>query len=341
MVLRFLRTRKRRFWILTGILLFISIGIAAYFWWRSTQNTPEVTVVTPTYQPVQETLEFTGFISAHDRVQLRFATGGEVIYIGAKEGDRVQRGQTIISLDRRSIEKNLEKTLSLYETQRRTFEQIEDDQGDFITSEEERRNAEKNQFALDRSVFDVELQSLAIESTRLSSPLDGILVTSPVSLTGVNVFATDIFEIVDPDTLYFQLLVDEVDVDKMFVGQKAYVQLDSQPEKILEAIVSDIAFKSAQSVSGTVFPVDLDFVAPVSIEEQRLGMNGEAAVVLAEKDNVLTVPIDAVTFRDGESFVEVLRDDEVQRQVVQTGVEGDEYVEVLSGLNENDQVIVP
>ncbi|MCD8507591.1 efflux RND transporter periplasmic adaptor subunit [Candidatus Woesebacteria bacterium] len=335
----FFRRLKLWQWILIiGLVTVIGGGIA---WRQFGQKEEVVETITPRYQPLQQTLEFTGLVNAHDRVQLRFATGGEVIYIGAQEGDTVKRGQTIVSLDRRSMEKSLEKSLSLYETQRRTFEGTEDTLGDYIDDDDEKREAEKNQFALERSVLDVEIQSLAIENSRLSSPLNGVLVTSPVTVTGVNIFATDIFEIVDPDTLYFQLLVDEVDVDKMYVGQKAYVRLDARPDDVLEAIVADISLKAAQGASGTVFPVELDFIAPVSIQEQRLGMNGEAAVVLAEKDNVLTVPIETVTFRDGESWVEVLVDSEVQRRVVVTGVEGDDSVEIVSGLSENDQVVLP
>jgi len=333
--------KQRKSWkrsLLFIVLLALSAGAIWYF---TRPESVEFSIIQAERRDIVQSLEFTGQVNAQERVQLRFAAGGKVVYLGAQEGDQVVRGQTLATIDRRTIEKNLEKQLSTYETQRRTFENSEDAWGDSFSSEEERRNAEKDQFALDRSVLDVEIQSLAIESTRLSSPISGLLVDSPVNVTGVNLAATDVFEVVNPDTLYFQLFVDEVDIDRIYVGQKALVRLDSQPDAVLEAVVSQIALKAGQSSSGTVFPVDLTFISDVSIEQQRLGMNGEAEVVLAERTAVLTVPVEAVVFREGGSWVEVMVDGERQQRSIEIGVESDEYVEILSGLNENDQVVLP
>lgn len=333
-----LRFVRKRWWVFA---LLIGVAVAGGYWWWQQQKPEDVSTTSPEYRDITKTLEFTGVVDAHERVRLRFAAGGKVIYLGAQEGELVKKGQTLASLDKRSMQKGLEKQLSLYQTQRWTFEENEDQRDEQVLELTDRREADKDQFALNRSVLDVEIQSLAIESAYLTSPIDGVLVDSPLTVTGVQLAATDYFEVANPDTLYFQLFVDEVDIDEVFAGQKAWVRLDANPDEALSATVTDVAYRSAQASSGTVFPVDLQFDDPVSITDQRLGMNGEAELVLATKQNVLSVPVESLISREGTTYVEVLENGEVQSREVEIGLESDTYVEVVSGLTVDDQVVLP
>ncbi len=332
---------RKKWWLI--VLAVVILG-GAFWYWRSrvaAQNKP-VKTTQAQMKDIQKTLSFSGRVDAKQRASMYFAGTGKIVYVGVQEGEPVKKWQTIASIDRRAAQKNLEKQLSLYQTQRWGYENNEDTRENRTLSEREQRTADQDQFALNRSVLDVELQSIAIEDTRLTSPINGILVSSPVKVTGQVVGMTDKFEVVDPSSLYFRLLVDEVDIDEIKVGQQVDVRMDAQPDKPLRAIVDKIAFQAVDSATGTVFPVELKFVDSVSITEQRVGMNGDADIVLAESKNVVVLPVSTVTMRDDKHFVKIKKaDGTIEEREVQVGIETDNETEIVSGITLEDQVVLP
>jgi len=337
--LSFLQFLRRKWWL---VLIIVILAGGAAFWWYNRANA-EVTYTTeaPQSRDLMETIDFSGVIDAKERVGMRFSGGGKLVYLGAKAGDTVARGQTIATLDQRTLQKQLEKQLSTYETQRWTFENAEDDRENVPLDEQGRRLADIDQFALERSVIDVQLQSLAFDTYRITAPFAGILVQAPYSVTGVNVGPTDTWELLNPSTLYFRVLVDEVDVDAVSLGQEALVEIDAIPDKTFRATVSKIAYTVSNSSSGSVFPVELLFTDPVTIEQQRVGMSGEARLILAERDQALSVPVEAIISRDGKDLVQVLVNGAPEDREVELGIETDDYVEIVSGVTEQDQVVLP
>lgn len=334
-------TRRKIILITTGIAIALTIGLGMY-WQKAAAAEKAIKTTTPRRQDLVKTLEISGVVDAHERVLMRFAQSGKLIYLGAKEGDAVQRGQTIASLDRRSVQKTIEKELSEYQSERWDFENGIDGRKDRAIDTTERRTADQAQFSLNRSVLDVEIQSLVAENYRLSAPFSGILVSSPVNSVGINILATDIFELVNPESLYFRAAVDEVDVDSLQVGQEVEIRLDSASDTVLKAVVEKIAYASSETTSGTVFGAQIHFLDGVNIEKQRVGMNGDAAIVLEKKSNVLSVPLSALTSNNGDSYVKVLNGQgKTEERQVEVGIETETDIEIVSGLSEQDQVVLP
>ena len=85
------------------------------------------------------------------------------------------------------------------------------------------------------------------------------------------------------------------------------------------------------------------FEAEVSIDNHdgRLkgGVYADAVITTKAKQNVLTVPFSAIVMRDDRRTVYVVEDDTAVRRVVNTGYIGDDLVEILGGITENDLVI--
>lgn len=333
--------RSKKLWIVTGIVLLLVLGGIWFVRSRGAAG-KEVTVIHPEKKDLVKVLETSGRIDAHERVLMRFGLSGKVVYLGVQPGEVVQRGQTIASLDQRSVKKTLDKTLSSYTTERWDFENSQDSREDRTLPESERRIAQQDQFALNRSVLDVEIQSLTVENYRLSAPFSGILVSSPIRTTGINILATDTFELANPETLYFRVLVDEVDITQIFLGQEALVTLDSLPDEPLKAVVEKVAYAGIDTGSGTVFPVELKFVDGVSIDRHRLEMNGDADLVLERKTNVLSVPLSVLVSRNGNTLVRVRRPSgEIEDVPVELGIETENEAEILSGVTEEDEVVLP
>lgn len=333
--------RGRTRWV---VLLIIIVALAAgFWWWRSSQQQEEVSTVRPERRDLTQVIEFSGVTDATERTALRFAGGGKLTYVGAKEGDVVKKWQTLATIDGRTAQKNLEMDLNTFEAQRLEFENQMYTRKDVVREDSELRRIEQDQIALNQTVLGVEIQSLAIEETRLSSPFEGILISAPQAVVGTNVTPNDVYEIFNPTTMFFEAYVDEVDVSQVYVGQEAKLRLDAFRDEEFAGQVVKVAFRSASSTSGgTVFPIQIQFDASVDQNKLRLGLNGEVSLIIDERDQALSLPIEAVTSRDGKDFVSLQTGSgEPEEREVQTGLETDDYIEILSGVSETDEVILP
>jgi RND family efflux transporter MFP subunit len=342
---RFLKRRWK-------LLLILALIIAGGWWWmnrRAQQNAPQLTFVKPTTQDLEKVVEVSGILDAHEKASLRFAAGGKIVYLGAKEGDTVRKGQTLASIDQRELQKRLQQDLNAYMRERWDWEQTLDDTKDRALPTNEIRDRDKEQWFLDDTVLNVEIRDIAIQSTYLTSPIAGILVAAPTVVTGVNLTPTDVFEVVNPETLIFRAAVDETEIGAVQLGQKAEITFDAYPNEPYTGYIDDISYRSTQSTSGTVFIVRIPLTGEGLMSKYRLGMNGDVTITVDTRSHVLTVPLDATRDRDGKTYVTVKvvpdpsRPDEftTEDREIEIDLETDEWVEVIRGLSPDDEVLMP
>ena len=328
---------KRKWWIAIGVLVLAGAG---YWFWQSRQPEKTFEVAKLERGNVERTLELSGAVRAKELATLRFPAGGRVVYLGAQRGEEVKKWQTIATIDRRELEKSLEKTLNQFDRQRLSWEQSQDDRADIHGDKRTDRLNEQDQATLDNSVLDVELQFLALQNTSIWAPFDGVLVNSPTNTTGTILSGADVFQIVNPSSLYYLAEVDEADLNLLRVGQEAIIELDAYPGLEIPTQLQKIAFESNQSAVGTVFALEFDLPIQSLEFEPRLGLNGTVRILLDKRVDVMRIPEEAVVRREGKSVVRVLEKNIPVDREIEVGLEGDGYYEVLSGLNESDLVIV-
>jgi len=323
------------------IILSIAVVILGAWFWRVRSQKPVYDEYTVQTSDLSNTLELSGSVSAGQSATLRFLAGGLITYLGAKEGDQVKKWSTLASVDTRQLQKVLEEKLNLYAIQRGTFDQTIDDNDNSIPEGDLARTLErllaKNQYQLENTVKDVEYQDLTIQLSRLTSPISGILVHAPISVANVQVTAADNWIVVDPQTLEFIADLDETDLSKVSVGQKALITLDAFPDELIESTISSIAFSPKETTTGTTYEVKVSLPASF-LAKLRLGLNGTAAIVLSEKFAVPTLPSSAFTFQNGQMVVKILRSGKYLDQTIETGIENAGQVEILDGLKVGDHV---
>jgi len=321
------------------IILVVVLGFGAY---KIFFKPPSYTSFKVERQNLSETVELSGKVDVLKRADLHFQTGGLLTYLPFQEGDAVKQNQTIASLDQRQVKKTLTRYLNTYAVSRNTFEQGKDDNEQTIlndVNDEIKRILENNQYNLNNAVIDVELQDLALQYSKLTAPLSGIITNQTVKTTGVNVLVTDIFQIVDPSTLYFKANIDESDIARVEVGQKVIISLDAFPGKEFDSEIQSIAFASKETSTGTAF--EAKFSLPIDeINNLRLGFNGTAKIILKEQPNVLSLPYEAVTQKGGDYHVMVKENGKYVDKTIETGIESDENIEIRSGLDEGQEVYV-
>lgn len=330
-------------WIKSHKLVIILVLIALVFGYFIFGRKPKVAYdeYTVSRNDISDTLELSGKVRAEKSATLRFSAGGLLTYLGPKQGDTVKKWQTLASVDSRQLQKVMEQKLNLYAIQRTTFDQTLDDNDNNIPGGDLARTLDrllaKNQYQLDNTVKDVEYQSLTLQLSKLVSPLDGILVSAPVTSSNVQVLATDTWVVVDPTTLYLSADLDETDLRRVSVGQKVNVTFDAYPDDKIVSTISSIAYSPKETSTGTTYEVKIS-LPQVDAQKLRLGLNGTAAIVLSEKDQVLTLPSSAVTVASGKPAVFLKSGNNYSEKMIETGIENGGLVEIKGGVSEGDHV---
>jgi HlyD family secretion protein len=180
----------------------------------------------------------------------------------------------------------------------------------------------------------------ALNRTVLVAQMDGIVTAVNIEIGQSVAPGATAVQISDVSPLGLTADVDEVDLNQIEVGMPAFVRLDALPDIQLPASVKQIEIMGV-AVNGVVSYYTrfaLDGVDP----RVRLGMTGEAFIVLEERSNTLIVPNNFLHIEvDGSTFANVLSINNQQEEVeIQLGLRGDEYSEVISGLREGDVVVI-
>ncbi|NQU17193.1 MAG: efflux RND transporter periplasmic adaptor subunit [Candidatus Saganbacteria bacterium] len=167
------------------------------------------------------------------------------------------------------------------------------------------------------------------------APLNGFIIKRDVE-PGQSVLSGDPV-LVMADRLIVKAQVDETDIGRIKKGQRVEIELDAYPGKKMKGTVEHIAYESTVINNVTIYEVD---VLPKNIPDYfRAGMSATVNFVLSEKINVLVLPLKAVTKRKTSSYV-FLKGQEEPKQI-KPGLENTNQVEILKGLSDGDEVIIP
>ncbi len=332
----------KNYWkLLLVVVVLVGGGLLWYTRSQATKETP-LAFTTPVRQDIIKTLEVSGIVEAKKKARLRFLAGGKVVYIGATEGSWVKRGQTIATIDRASLQKQLQLQLNAYTRERNTFENYADSIKDKPLKTTEERTKQDTQLELNDSVLTVEQQAIAIQNTVLSAPFAGLLTVAPTTTAGVQLTSGDYFEIVDPASLVFRAAVDEADISQVQLDLPARLILDAYPDKEISTTVSYVAYTSSESSTGTVFIVEFPLGDTTEANLLKLGMNGDIGIELSRSSNALTIPLDTSRERDGKTYVDVKTgENTTEEREITVGISTATSLEVISGLSESDQVLLP
>jgi len=336
--------KNKFFWISIVLILIIGFGIR----WSAT-NATNKTKKKSTYivkkQILKETLSISGSIEAEEKVTLRFQNSGLLAWVGVKEGDSVSKYQVLASLDQQELQKTLQKYLNTYENKRRDFDQTSEEyrqpsQGYWGLTWDQRnevdRVLQKAQYDLNSAVLDVELKNIALRYATLISPIAGIVTRVATPIAGVNVTPTQAeIDVVNPASLYLSILPDQSEVTKITSSMSAGIIFDAYPDASVSGSISSIGFAPKTGESSTVYEVKLRFPI-VPNQAYRIGMTGDAVFTITEKQDVIAIPASYLKTENGKTYVMRKINNKPTKTYVTLGSEGDDLIEITSGLAEGD-----
>ena len=170
------------------------------------------------------------------------------------------------------------------------------------------------------------------------APIDGIVSSVSVS-EGDNIMQNaTIATLMDTSSVYLSTSVSEEDITALTVGQECTISLTAYENKNFSGEIDTISAEPARSsgsVSYTV-TVKLDTSGSLNVLE---GMSGDVTFLQHQVTDVLTVNVNAITFRDGHSYVKVYDDNgNITEKEVQTGFTDGRNVEI-SGVSAGDKLL--
>ncbi len=240
---------------------------------------------------------------------------GEVSAIRVSEGDQVSSGQTLIVLTSDDLDDSLQ------------------------SASESLRNAE----------ISLENQYENLDDYTITSPIKGTIVDKNYNAGETTEANQVLCTIYDLSYLTMTLSVDELDIASIEVGQSVSIVADAVEDTTYTGTVTKVSVAGTSSGSATTYPVTIridetDGLLP--------GMSVDATIELASAEDVLAIPsaalnrgdtvlvtADSPSAANGTLVESTTEDGEDYYSVeVTTGVSGDDYIEIVSGLQEGDTV---
>jgi membrane fusion protein, macrolide-specific efflux system len=173
--------------------------------------------------------------------------------------------------------------------------------------------------------------------TPLIAPIDGQVIVS-TDEPGQTVTSSEAVVVLS-DRLIVQAQVDETDVGKVRVGQGAVISLDAYPEIKVKGKVDHIYYESKIINNVTIYQVDI--LPETTPEAFRSGMSATVDITEAAKQDVLTLPLDAIKRGKEGPYVMVSRGagKKPEERKVELGLSDDKNAEIISGLAAGDRII--
>ncbi len=191
----------------------------------------------------------------------------------------------------------------------------------------------------------------ALLKTELLAPFDGEIVdinlqagdmiTQRYSATGLPIDSY-VLKIADRRAVRMVGIVDEIDVVKISKGQQATVLVDAFPGKAFNGEIKFISPYGTLQTGVATYKVEIA-LEPADTAYLTGGLTATAEILVDKREGVLLIPSSALHIQEGESWVYVTKGDEpgdVEQRQVEVGLQSQTQVEILSGLNEGEKVLL-
>ena len=203
-------------------------------------------------------------------------------------------------------------------------------------------NLQSAQVSVDNANNAIATATTNLDSAILTAPAAGIVasIANQVGeyVTGGNTNSA-FMVLTNTQSLVLHGTIGESDIAKLKLGQVANLTIDALTGQRMTGKVTSLDPVATISQGVPVYGIDIAIDVPG--QGVKAGMTASAAVILASKQNVLTVPNTTIRTINGQRGVQVLRDGEVVDTVATFGLANDTVTEVVSGLAEGDVVVIP
>jgi HlyD family secretion protein len=386
------KSRKKRNLIFIGLLGLIALIVILNLR-AQREKAVKVNVEKVKRQDLTSIISASGEVKPKKNINISALVAGRVVKIGVKEGQEVKAGDFLLQIDPAyfeaqvdryratidqlkaeliRVEAQYKRDKNFYERQKQLYESslISKDQLEAAQAQYEVSSASLQSLKFQIKQSEAGLKSALddLKKTTYVSPIDGIVTSlrveeGEVAIVGtMNNPGTVLLTIADLSVMEVEVEVDETDVINVRLGQTARVKVDAFPEKVFTGKVTEIGSSALDRSSLSSSQESKNFKVVITLDETdqllKPGLSASADIIVAEKKNVLAVPVAALVVREKDSTaagdsekspgsaskkeeegVFVVENSRARFQPVKKGIMGGMMIEVESGLSEGQEIV--
>ena len=304
---------------------------------------------------IKSTVSATGTIRPVDSVEVSSKITARLKTVEVKENDEVKAGQVVATLDAKDYAAKRDQAQYKVANTQAEYERIRYLYSIGADTEKQLEDAQMN---YDTAVSALSQAESDASETNILAPMDGTVVGEPKTVGTMAVATSDnptvIMRIADLSKKKIMAKVDETDIGSVKVGQSATFTVDAYTDKTFTARVTKISqtdtantwdtssSSSSSSASSSAAVIYYYVTLEVDDPENLLlpAMTARVEINTADKPDALVVPISTLKTDANGSYVIVRNPDGSQEnRYVQAGIYSDDYVEILDGLSEGEEVV--
>ena len=313
-------------------------------------------VTTPVIRmDIKSTVSATGTIRPVDSVEVSSKITARLKTVEVKENDEVKAGQVVATLDAKDYAAKRDQAQYKVTNTQAEYERIRYLYSIGADTEKQLEDAQMN---YDTAVSALSQAESDASETNILAPMDGTVVGEPKTVGTMAVATSDnptvIMRIADLSKKKIMAKVDETDIGSVKVGQSATFTVDAYTDKTFTARVTKISqtdtantwdtssSSSSSSASSSAAVIYYYVTLEVDDPENLLlpAMTARVEINTADKPGALVVPISTLKTDANGSYVIVRNPDGSQEnRYVQAGIYSDDYVEIVDGLSEGEEVV--
>lgn len=312
----------------TFVIVVLAMAAAGGFYWWFGRGI-EVNVVTPSRGTAAEIVYATGAVEPVRWARVTSLIRDRIVDICDCEGRTVAKGDVLVRLDDREVRAQLDELRAREDFAKREMSRV---------TELIARNAATTQ-AFERARMDLQqiqalilVQTQKIEDYSIVAPMNGVVLRRDGEVGEIADVGQVLVRVGVPKPLQVVAEVNEEDIPRVATGQTVLFRTDAFPEQRIEGKVREITPMGDVAAKTYRIKIALPDDTPL-----KPGMSVEANVVTREKANALLVPAEAIQ----GNAVYAVSGGQVVKKAVTAGIRGSRSVEILSGLDERDQIVSP
>ncbi|MGE5336457.1 MAG: efflux RND transporter periplasmic adaptor subunit [Gemmatimonadota bacterium] len=361
-----------KLWLRRGLIAAGVVAVlAAVVWWIGRPKPIAVVLTEVGRGKVESTIANTraGEVDACLRAKMSTISGGRIVALPVKEGDKVKKGQLLMQLwsddilaqgkvaqaQAESARKRVVEACTLADSaEREVARQTELYQKGFVSinaidtarasADAKRASCQTARADVVQAEANIKLAKVQLDRMVLIAPFDGTV----AKIVGeIGEFSTPsppgiptppAIDLIDESCLYVKAPMDEVDAPKIAAGQVARITLDALPKQTFAGKVKRVApYVTAVEKQARTVDVEATFDEPEKVGRLLVGYSANVEIVLATRDNVLRVPTAALL--EGGRVLVAGPDNRLVERKLKTGLSNWEYTEVVDGLAAGDRIV--
>lgn len=354
----------------------IAIFVGGFYLFNTNHNS--ITYLTETVKrgDLKKSVIATGTLTAYQRVEVGAQVSGKIEKIHVKLGQLIQQGDLIAEIDSQTQRNHLNtaqakltsyrsqlnaKTVA-YDIAKSSYERSKKLYGQKAISLTELDDA-KNTFAIAQAAIqeitatikqaeiEVNTAKTNLGYTKILSPITGTVISIPVAegqTVNANQTTPTIIQVADLSKMQIRPEISEGDITKVKVGMPIIFSTLSDPQKQYVTVINTIDpalttltdNEYSESITNTKA---VYFYANALVDNPdnklRIGMTAQTEILVNEVKNVLLIPTTTLKPEGNKVFVQLLKDNQVEKREVIIGLNDELNTEILSGLHEGEKVI--